>query len=1353
MMRRQRLFPVTHDEAGNTLALALAIIIVVSVAGAAVLNQIAAAPQAQKAQAAARNDAAYAERVADAAVGALRFDRNAGLSRSATGSTGPCSANVQPDGTVGTDAELRTANGAMYSANDFKVYCAAAASSGDLKGSAGEAPPNSLLALGGMNNRGSYAAAPAGMTPNAPVQLAPNESTVAINQNPNQWLPFCDDFHSSGEFKCETGIYLGRGTTTSEAGGGLTIAPNGSLSTTEPVVRSNSGIIVSTYGNPDRQLGVAGNVLARRGCGGYNRASNVFTPSPPSSSVLLFGTSTTAPTLTCANSYLGTNWDNVGLKEDPLFVHAPIDLSMRCSGSLPSATQPTPDSERCVPRINNSNRETKFRLPTNLCDYGYVVMPAQKIGISQSGTQLNKEMYAAWYDSAADLNALMDACRDTLFYFRPGVYYFDFLDNDGATKWIAPVGYFPVNSSNHSTAIVGGSPQGWTAPAATATSISDHAVQSDKVLITNKNDVSIETYWSEGAESANIDGIAGTTRMYQAGDHQSATVTQRALQTPLPQKDNMWDPSYKIKLSLEISYDLPSGGPGATPNYRAYYDRAPSALDPTPGGTFGGGLLEIKVPNDAGSCYIWMPGGYHSEVDKSTQPNRVPGMTSPDYDPAQLINLDNGCPDLPGNAQGTLPRTVQKTGFFNTFTQWTPADVNSIKAVFRAWATSSTTKTDPADVSMDGIQFVATYKGRPSPPFPEGCDNTSPGVQFIFGGASRMEWGGSTRNAFVELCATAQKRFPNWIGPEPAGLLRPGSRCATTMLDADCAMTGGGNKYNVAVYGVTPNNPNGDQFKNPNGPGSKNTGTADNYDIRGSGPIHTIRTGDLPSTATPCDTTAAVPHPNLCTRTTGTQSTSAAYNNGADGTFGNADDTGGWLSTDPANVKKVDGTSATAIWKGTANQTMVFRLPNMICAQTDWPNCPSWKIPQGSTITGVQFKLRHREGEWEYDTPATPDITKGTFYPTKGAVEQNIKTVNLTLKAGEAGLGSNGMTGNNYGSSTATDKPGMNDGNGIPLSTSTNTNSCDSAYYCTYVYGDPRGHVAGDPNSSTDLNASWTLQRDLMRDYSTPESIGGGGPAYNGSTIKPTGTTDSSGAEISIEFVTAAGTPTRPWHRVDLDGFELIVSYRAAGELRPLRGCLTSRTEWAPGQLVIPDPDDALGSPAGISAKPGYRWLAEDWGVNKRTDPQALDVDDPFTSPAQASAGGNGTSDSAPCALIELENSSPNVKFHVQGLVYAPSAALYLTGYDNDSSWATDGLIARQITAFKWKDGGGHAAIGGTSPPRENRKVTIEVRDSTGTRVLVRRVVQFDDNYFEAAGGESAIGRGVSILSHVTNPS
>jgi hypothetical protein len=50
---------------------------------------------------------------------------------------------------------------------------------------------------------------------------------------------------------------------------------------------------------------------------------------------------------------------------------------------------------------------------------------------------------------------------------------------------------------------------------------------------------------------------------------------------------------------------------------------------------------------------------------------------------------------------------------------------------------------------------------------------------------------------------------------------------------------------------------------------------------------------------------------------------------------------------------------------------------------------------------------------------------------------------------------------------------------------------------------------------------------------------------------------------------------------------------------------------------------------------------------------------------------------------------------------------------DNDASWAADGIVARHLTALRWKNNGSTPAVGDDPPPRNMREFTIYVCKGT----------------------------------------
>ena len=91
----------------------------------------------------------------------------------------------------------------------------------------------------------------------------------------------------------------------------------------------------------------------------------------------------------------------------------------------------------------------------------------------------------------------------------------------------------------------------------------------------------------------------------------------------------------------------------------------------------------------------------------------------------------------------------------------------------------------------------------------------------------------------------------------------------------------------------------------------------------------------------------------------------------------------------------------------------------------------------------------------------------------------------------------------------------------------------------------------------------------------------------------------------------------------------------------------------------------------------GYSWLDNDWGTIDQNSNSSLAADAPFTSNSGASLG--LADDKASCAAFAIDTNNQGrstAKFHAQGMLYMPSAPIYLTGTDNDTSWSTDGIVA-----------------------------------------------------------------------------
>lgn len=1281
------------------LIVALVMIVVVAVAGTAVLRQQQSSPAVHEAYEEVRTVEITADEAIDAAIESIRYDRLAAVSQTA-GGRGRCNNDTAPARLSGVPDTAFTAGGEA-----IHVYCRTDPTSGALVGSASNVPDAPVLVLGGMKGRGNYSAAP------DTVPLGQPTYPPYRSQNIYSWFPFCDDWEAPGSNECEAGLYVGRGVTDGDEGS-LRIAGNGALAPDPYLVKSNGAIIVATANDANRRMVVDGGVWARRGCGGYSHTSGTFMSVKdrwnPAGVNGLMGTSTniesTAGAVDCANvicvydcaaypaGHPGTGpgtpsgppptpdkFDQSSLLKDPLYVRPPFDLERLCDG--------TP----CIPRVDNANPDPAYRLPTTLCDHGYVPMPARRIG-----TQDGEAVYAAWYDRAADLNALMESptCKDTLFWFRPGIYYFDFVDVTGATKWLSPKGCFPTTGTCGPSQIVAGTPRGW-APckengidSGTAAAV-DACVQPERVMETNWADWDGSPWQTTrldgtGAQPTGTgtidigDGLIATTSLYPDIDSPakfSASAKQRELQTPIPQTAGSYVPGSIDKVIFEISYRLDDEAP---------HTKYEPAAEGNPNLHYGA-QVEIRANGGTaattGSCFMWLRPGDHVRFDPDAVPPQVDRS-----DPDTWIDLSNGCPfdDPYGRFQKATGMFAANGGSCNwntrgtcgTFAGWDPRAVNTLRANFFV-KTYMSTRAPGVPATLDGMQFAVKWTGRPAPQFPNGCDNTKPGATFMIGGSARIDWGQYQHDTFVEMCASKQDRFPNWTN-DPAWT--GGALCTAPPPDGapdPCRARWPGHDLGIAVY--APSEP-----------------TAE--------PARTLRTDALPVKGGDGRCAGVIQSfTEICT----------------DYSIG----TGTTLHFDgvlPESYTKVDDgrvARTAAAWNNATNQKISFRLPNVVCSATGaaFPaNCGE-KIPAGSFITNVQFTLRHREGSF----------VGGTYYG--GGCRSSAPpctpsmSLRLVLTPGTAGRGSNGYDASSW---DASDRVEVNNRQEIPACIGTSVPPAEPAF-CEYTFGDPTlpngvpvNTDYGKPGLPPEAG-DWRIQRSLTDAFATPEAI--------------------SNALVQLE-VKVASTDQNPKEAV-IDGLVFKVSYRAAGDVRPVRGCGSIRSEFPPSDIVPTVPGD------GSRPLPEYHWIDAEWGPRTLLSDQSLRADRPFTDFGNRPGAGNDQdSDKATCAVLAIDTSQSALKAHLQGMIYAPSSALYLTGNDNDAAWTTQGIVARQITAFRWKKGASVPAVGGTPPPRNDRKVTLEARTASG-RVLVRALVEFDDLDLASPGYRA------KVTSWVKNPS
>ncbi|HWS46161.1 MAG TPA: hypothetical protein VN636_09900, partial [Acidimicrobiia bacterium] len=548
-----------------------------------------------------------------------------------------------------------------------------------------------------------------------------------------------------------------------------------------------------------------------------------------------------------------------------------------------------------------------------------------------------------------------------------------------------------------------------------------------------------------------------------------------------------------------------------------------------------------------------------------------------------------------------------------------PEYINRLRATIQVTA-PNTAPAGSSIMEMDGLQFDVSWKGRPAPAYPGACDRTLPGVQWIFGGVARINWGNTSSDQFAELCASKQSAFPSWGSPNW------GNGSNATRND-------NGSNLGIAVFGMSEDS---------------------------AGPAPVLSTDSATTFLAPdaANTTTTPPWTNSGT---------------------------------PVNYYKINDLAApaSAVWSNAnwAAATLAFKLQNL-------RGYGAGQIPPGSTITDVKLVVLHREG----------GTLNGTWYPG-GWVNKD----QLTITPGTGNYGSNGYSASNW-NSNAVGSPIVGTWGGFPpCYTGADNDDGD----CTFTWGDPAAPAgSGTPD--------WSQQRDLTDSIDTPEAL-------EGASVKWT---------VAVATSCAGCT-----HEVYVDGIVLAITYRPAGSLRPLAGCTTIRAGTYPPYL--------LGSSSSPLSTAQHDWLDADWGPNKSPSSAG---DQAFGNFSGVNGGTGGMADAQDCPLLDVNNISASVKFHAQGMIYAPSAAVSLSGNQNDAAWFSDGIVARQLSALKWTKGNDIAVVGGEPPPRNPRLVNIEICDGSGDssgcpagHVTLREQFEIDD----VAPG---IGNVVKRLSYVQIP-
>lgn len=1512
-----------RDERGSTLLLALMIVLVVAIAGTAVLNQVSNAPAAQKVYSGVRTVQLNADQAADTVVQSMRNVRAAGVA----GSGGTCS------NTASFGSSIATISG-------YDVYCKADPNSGVLQGVAPNAPTTSILTLGGQGD------AYAGDLPNSsnvnlpyPTTAAPGyaraSSVIAGNDctsivgglcsapklasdnkspNPTYWSSFCNDFHdfqSTGTSpdRCEAGIFIGRSvnddTTTTTActvapcAAGLLIKNTGSLDSSQPLVISNSSIIASNINGVHHELDVAGSIWARADCGwgaGVNQptfANHVYADwsalSPKTKDLQCqnnTGYNSSSPFSSDNPTQSTASEAARKLVPDPDYVHEPIDLTQvpivnasapdanctakggnaaeqltspwaqqRCSGNTcwdPTATNP-------ITNAKTGWNSGSCQLSTSLCQNGFLIMPAKEL-MQNDGTpylQNGDPVFAAWYDDGTDLNTMMSGCGDSLIWFRPGVYYFDFRDfSDGSDthqgiSWTAAKGCWPINTGcTGPDELVGGMPQGWTACASASKADVIACQQPEKVMTPGSFTKVNGGTWQLISRGSAIDDKSTETDINPANPKD--TVEWNNLQTSIPEDITPTDAGQNIQSVTSFKIEVAYNAPGDANNQTAIDRGLPLPDDPAnfysdvPSDDYHNGAgpeLQLTMPGGP-LCYIHLPLGAHGAFDKdhagTTPPVTIdlsrgcsPATINKNInDPLNRVVVDHAgasfpCGDSsdwpsqaslwPSGVAPAVPGCAKNIAAGQQTFASRPDDINQMKFDFVAQTPNA------APEFVNGLDVKVSWIGRPSPAFPGGCDRTKAGTQFILGGYAKINWtADGTHNMFAELCASKQSSFPNWDN-DPACAADPnGAACFNVTTNPK-----NGQDFGIAIYGMTEDAANALTYP-------QTLNTSDTNDP-------TTDSSAMPTTTAGSQGTSP-PSASYSYDTTNSTTTGAIWTN-TDGS--SPGKTSNWAnpSATPASNPGKDELSALFYQSSWQKSTLSYNLPTNLVGSG--PN----QIPPGSTITHASMTAYHREGDWNETTPGacgTPVITNTTFWakgnasnPNKGvspteryyyttpisSADNTAFNAEVTALKNHPGNGSyyflvniGGVTpvswnqqgalvsnvgsdaGGNYFDVLETGvSPGAFVSSGwvvMPLPktlptgctlknvgdfgavnvkiTPANSNSYGSDAFKSQIWLSAQNSVnhgngippctdytaqpVDPPNTSNEFptvtgqTTDYPPGKNLVTGYAkgacpftwgninstmdAPDSTGEDYTAQRDLTDSLNSPEAWSGANVQWQLTQVATNSAVK--EADFMGIVFEITYRTTSQPRPLAGCTTTRAMWPNGDLV---PDNTTVGFKGIAqAARGYDWLDSDWGSTRTgANYTALTPDDAYGNDSASPGGTGGLGDTNDCALMYVGNTSGRfIKFHANGMLYAPSAAMELSGNDNDASWSTDGIVVRHLSALRWINNGDVAAVGDDPQPRNNRMITIEVcpagSNCTSGSITLKELVVIDDQHGDDIG-------------------
>ena len=470
------------------------------------------------------------------------------------------------------------------------------------------------------------------------------------------------------------GFYLGRADNNLPGEGGLII--DGTAGSGATLIKSNSSVVVRDGGDADRSIKVDGGVWARRACSVRVKA-NYLAGNPAAAD---------CPGKDDVSRPLMTTDECTGrVADESCFPYLPRQGDATHAGGLfdlRTFTEPAWFTSVDTGNPFNPNAAPARRMtatPVPNCPAtnapGYVIFKP------------------GYYSDLDSLDDRMNNCGDTLFYFTPGAYYFDFAPSSTQTAWTEPNG-----ANGKLSQIVGGTGKstgegawlpcnigqnagGPSSPTYDPRVLGTLAVgqcprQPEKhmdFLLLNQS-----SQWKQPVETLAIDGTSDNATT----NNTAAFIKWNNPQVRIPERSG----TTVQRLTATIAYQSPSGA-------NAYANGWPRLTVQLPGGA----NCDFKLPQYTTSGVVqntFVLFTDRSGESASTCYNKTTGWDAKLAQVASDPSLVNGI---------TLIYEVKSKQFQQPYVEG----------------------------DVDGVSLGVEYTGRPAPDYPGGCDPKKLGVQFV----------------------------------------------------------------------------------------------------------------------------------------------------------------------------------------------------------------------------------------------------------------------------------------------------------------------------------------------------------------------------------------------------------------------------------------------------------------------------------------------------------------------------------------------------------------------------------------------------------------------------------------------